>query len=220
MMFDHSAQGGGHGTNWLHQSPAGFKLICLFLVSVALFYWPILWFICLILVCILGLYLLAGFSLLTPLRLFKSLWLLMGLLFIFSLFHSSALAAGVIVLRLVCLFFLANLITLTTPLSIMMACFERFFVILKPFGVNPAKVALVFSLTLRFIPLLNRLVGEVRQAQAARGLERSFLAVFVPVIISMLKMTDEIADAIEARGYDTSMTVKIQEMKIVDGRTA
>jgi len=202
MIFDHAAQEGGHGTSWLHQSPAGFKLICLFLISVALFYWPILWFIGLTLMCIFGLYLIAGFSLLTPLRLFKSLWLLMGLLFVFSLFHSGLLEAGVIVLRLVCLFFLANLITLTTPLSVMMACFERFFVILKPFGVHPAKVALVFSLTLRFVPLLHRLVGEVRQAQAARGLERSFLAVFVPVIISMFKMSNEIADAIEARGYD------------------
>jgi len=201
--LDISSQERGRGFDLCHRLPAGYKLICLLVVSVALFYWPLLWFIALVLAVILSLYWLAGFSPLTAFRRAKMLFFLMGMLFIFSVFHAGPVGAGVIVLRLVCLFFLANLVTLTTPLSVMMACFERFFIILKPFGLHPRKVALVFSLTLRFIPLLNRLVAEVRQAQAARGLERSFVAIFIPVIIAMLKMSEEIAEALEARGYDT-----------------
>jgi len=43
---------------------------------------------------------------------------------------------------------------------------------------------------------------DVRQAQAARGLERSLIASFVPVVILMLKMSEDIANALEARGFD------------------
>jgi len=201
-MFEHIDQGGGHGASLLHRCPVGFKLLILTMVSVALFGWPELWFVGLSVAVVSGLYPLAGFSLLIPFRQFQSLFWLLSLLFIFSLFQSGWLPASIIVLRLLCLFFLANLVTLTTPLSAMMACFERLFVILKPFGINPVKVALVFSLTLRFLPLLKRCVAEVRQAQAARGLERSLVASFVPVVILMLKMSEDITNAIEARGFD------------------
>jgi len=202
MMFDPLDPESGMGDSLVHRCSAGIKLGSLFLVSVALFSWPNFWFICLILGGVFGLYLIAGFSWRTPFHHMKPLLLLMGMLFLFSVLSVGGLEAGIIVLRLVCLFLLAGLITLTTPLSIMMACFEHFFVFLKPVGLNPLQAALVFSLTLRFVPLLNRLIGEVRQAQAARGLERSFIAIFIPVIILMLKMSEDIANALEARGYD------------------
>jgi len=202
MIFDMCDQGGGHGNSALHRVSAGFKLLVLALISVVLFTWPILWLIGLIFLGVVSLYPLAGFSLFTPLRQFKNLFWLIGILFVFSLLNVGWLSASILVLRLVCLFFLANLVTLTTPMSVMMASFERFFTILKPFGLHPARVALVFSLTLRFIPVLSRSMAEIRQAQAARGLERSFVASFIPMIVSMLKMSEEIADAIEARAFD------------------
>jgi len=201
-MFDSNIQTGGVGDSVLHRCPVGYKILILIATSIALFTWGTLWLGVPVFVIIFSLYWLAGFSLFMQLRQSKSLLWLLVLLFAFSLFSTDILSASVIVLRLVCLFFLANLVTLTTPLSVMMACFERIFIILKPLKCNPAKAALVFSLTLRFIPLLNRLVAEVRQAQAARGLERSLIASIIPVVVLILKMSEEIANALEARGYD------------------
>jgi len=54
---------------------------------------------------------------------------------------------------------------------------------------------------LRFIPVLAQITTEVREAQKARGMEHSIVAVAMPVAIRMLKMADDISDAIDARGY-------------------
>ncbi len=97
---------------------------------------------------------------------------------------------------------LAGLVTLTTRSSDMIAAVERGLAILRPIGVNPAKIGLAFSLALRFIPVLAKATQEVREAQKTRGLERSILATAIPVAVRTLKMGDEIAQAIDARGWD------------------
>jgi biotin transport system permease protein len=76
------------------------------------------------------------------------------------------------------------------------------FGLLRPLGVNPAKLALMLALTIRFIPLLAEQVREVRMAQRARGVERSIAALFVPLLVKIFTMADDLAAALEARGYD------------------
>ena len=73
--------------------------------------------------------------------------------------------------------------------------------VLRPLGVNPAKVSLALSLALRFIPVLAQITREVREAQRVRGLENSVIALAIPLFVRTLRMSDDIADAIEARGY-------------------
>ena len=69
-------------------------------------------------------------------------------------------------------------------------------------GVNPAKVSLMLSMTLRFIPLLIGKYHEIREAQKVRGLERSITAIVVPLLVKTLRMAAELTDAIESRCYD------------------
>ena len=52
------------------------------------------------------------------------------------------------------------------------------------------------GVTLRSI---GQIAGEVREAQIARGRRPSPLTLVVPVIVRLLKMADEITDAIDAR---------------------
>ena len=78
---------------------------------------------------------------------------------------------------------------------------ERGLPFLRPLGVNPAKVSLALSLALRFIPVLAQITQEVREAQRVRGLENSVIALAIPLFVRPLRMSDDIADAIEARGY-------------------
>lgn len=108
----------------------------------------------------------------------------------------------VTVLRFTILVSLAVVITLTTRVSDMVDALESDLRPLRFIGVNPAKVSLMISLAIRFVPLLVDLVREIRAAQQARGLERSIVAVAVPLIVKTLRMASVLTDAIEARGYD------------------
>ncbi len=108
----------------------------------------------------------------------------------------------VTVLRFTVLVSLAVVITLTTRVSDMVDALESALRPLRFIGINPAKISLMISLAIRFVPLLIDLVREIRAAQQARGLERSVTAVAVPLIVKTLRMASVLTDAIEARGYD------------------
>lgn len=125
------------------------------------------------------------------------------------LFGFQALLAGggwedmmVAVTRFAALILLATLVTLTTRVMDMVDLFEWLFGLMRPLGVNPAKMALMLALTIRFIPMLGEQVREVRMAQRARGVERNIAALFVPLLVKILTMADDLTAALEARGYD------------------
>ncbi len=129
------------------------------------------------------------------------------------LFGFQALLAGggweetaVAVARFAALILLATLVTLTTRVMDMVELFERLFGLLRPVGVNPAKMALMLALAIRFIPLLGEQVREVRMAQRARGVERNIAALFVPLLVKILTMADDLTAALEARGYNPAET--------------
>lgn len=128
-------------------------------------------------------------------------WIL-AVLVLVQLALDGWLAGLLVAARLASLVLLAGLVTLTTRSADLIEALQRGLRWLKPFGVNPAKAGLAIALTLRFIPVLAAITAEVREAQRARGLERSLVALTVPVVVRMLKMSDDIAAAIDARSYD------------------
>ncbi|WP_062017317.1 energy-coupling factor transporter transmembrane protein EcfT [Aureimonas sp. AU4] len=102
--------------------------------------------------------------------------------------------------RLAALLLLAALATATTRPSDIAAAIERLVApVLRPLGVDPARVGLAVGLAIRFVPVLAAVASEIREAQAARGLDRSLVALAVPLVVRTLKMADEIAEAIDAR---------------------
>lgn len=123
------------------------------------------------------------------------------------LFVVQSLLAGVesgavTVLRFGVLLLLSSLATLTTRVSDLLAALEWAMQPLVHVGVNPAKISLAVSLTLRFIPVVVQTVSDVRDAQRARGIEKNMVALTVPVVVRTLKMADDVADAIEARSLE------------------
>lgn len=189
------------GTSPLHRMRPGSKLLVLMGGATLLFLYESLALTIAALALTLLLYRLAGI----PPR--KMLAQIRPLLWIFALFFalqywlSGPMLAAYVVLRLATLVLLASLVTLTTRSSDMIDAMTRALSLLKPLGVNPGKVSLAISLALRFIPVLAQITAEVREAQKARGLERSVIAVAMPVAIRTLKMADDISDSIDARGY-------------------
>jgi biotin transport system permease protein len=108
-----------------------------------------------------------------------------------------------LVARLTVLLLLATLVSLTTRVSDQLEALGRALRPLALVGVSPARLGLLLSLTLRFIPLVAEWTREVREAQRVRGLEHHPLALLVPLLVKTLRTADALAEAIDARGFDS-----------------
>jgi len=114
-------------------------------------------------------------------------------------------------LRLIFLVLFANLMTLTTSPMELADGLERLFSPLKPLGFPAHELAMMMTIALRFIPTLLNETDRIMKAQLARGAEldqggiikrlRAFIPVLVPLFVIVFKRADELAVAMEARGY-------------------
>lgn len=190
------------GRSPVHRLPAGAKLLALFLSSTCLFFVddPVILGAVLLLVA-LG-YRVAGISMAQawqPLR--QLLWLAI----VFFLVHAltTSWINGVsVVLRLSALIALAVLLSLTTRASDLVEVIVR---VLRPLGLvglPVERLALMLSMTLRYIPMLYAGFQELREARLARGAGGGTLSVLMPLLIRSLRQADALAEAIDARGYD------------------
>lgn len=113
--------------------------------------------------------------------------------------------------RLVMLVIIASLLTLTTSPIRLTDGLER---ILRPFkvvGVPAHELALMMTIALRFIPTLAEEADRIMRAQMARGAEfrsgsltsriKNLIPVLVPLFVAAFRRADELATAMEARGY-------------------
>ncbi|KUK38751.1 MAG: Cobalt transport protein, partial [Synergistales bacterium 54_24] len=114
-------------------------------------------------------------------------------------------------LRLIFLVLFANLLTLTTSPMELADGLERLLSPLKPLGFPAHELAMMMTIALRFIPTLLNETDRIMKAQLARGAEldqggiikrlRAFIPVLVPLFVIVFKRADELAVAMEARGY-------------------
>ena len=190
------------GDSAIHRCPPGAKILALIVAGTLLFALPRVELAVAALVVTGLLYRLAGIPARFVLAQLRPLAWMLAVLVLVQLALDGWLAGLLVAARLAALVLLAGLVTLTTRSSDLIEALQRGLSWLKPLGVDPAKVGLAIALTLRFIPVLAAVTAEVREAQRARGLERSIVALTVPVVVRMLKMSDDIAAAIDARSYD------------------
>ena len=82
---------------------------------------------------------------------------------------------------------------------------------LKVIKVPAHEIAMIISIALRFIPTLIDEANRIMKAQASRGVDfdegslkekiSSILALIIPLFASSFQRAEELADAMEARGY-------------------
>lgn len=185
--------------SWMHRLRPGIKLIALPMVGTTLFLIHSFAFMMAAFVAVLLLYLAARLSPRIAWAQVRPALPVLVIIFLAQFWLDGGINAITVTVRLATLILLAALITLTTRTADLVSALERFLAPLQSLGIDAVKVSLAISLTIRFIPVVAGIGAEVREAQRARGLERSFLALAVPVIVRTLKMTDEIAEAIDAR---------------------
>ncbi|MCE7027518.1 energy-coupling factor transporter transmembrane component T family protein [Jiella avicenniae] len=187
------------GDSRLHRAGAGIKLAALLFFGTLLLAVSSLPLAAIGLLAVLALHALAGFGPRVLWAQLRPIAVVVAVLVLAQLWLATPSEAVLLVLRFAALVLAAGLVTLTTRTSDLVAAIERGLSPLARLGLDVGKVSLAISLAIRFIPAVGQIASEVREAQLARGRRPSPLTLVVPVIVRLLKMADEIADAIDAR---------------------
>lgn len=191
-------------TSWLSRIPAGWKFGTLLAISISLYlisFWQVLLVLLLVSIATLVSARVDFKQLRMPL---VTLAAILAVVLILLGIQTGWLNATIAVLRLLTMCIFAYSVSLTTSFDAMLELFQKVASPLRVLGANPAQIALALSMAIRFIPELKRVYLEVREAQHARGLGNNPLAVSVPLVIRSLKIADETAEALDARGYDSA----------------
>ena len=127
-------------------------------------------------------------------------------------FYEQGVTQGVfIALRLLYLILMTTILTLTTTPIEITDGMESLLGPFKKVGLPVHELALMMSISLRFIPTLMQETDKIMKAQTARGLDFSsgpikarvsaIVPLLIPLFISSFKRAEELAIAMEARGY-------------------
>jgi energy-coupling factor transport system permease protein len=126
--------------------------------------------------------------------------------------YEQGLKQGIFIsIRFLSLIIVTTLLTLTTTPIEVTDGVESLLSPLKKFNMPVHELALMMSISLRFIPTLMEETDKIMKAQAARGVDfssgsfqeriKAVVSLLVPLFINAFKRAEELATAMEARGY-------------------
>ena len=127
-------------------------------------------------------------------------------------------------MRLIFLVLFSSLLTLTTTPKKLTDGIEKEFGFLKIFKIPIADIALMMSISLRFVPILMEEVDKIMRAQMSRGARfddkniikraKSYIPLLVPIFISSFRRANDLSLAMEARCYnDSDNRTKLNPLK-------
>jgi energy-coupling factor transport system permease protein len=148
---------------------------------------------------------------------------------IFSLSREGMIQGANVVLRIALVIVMSGILTRTTSPMELMSAIESLLHPLRYIGLPAEEIAMILSIAIQFIPTILEESDEIRKAQIARGArfesgklrERAMalLPMIVPIFISSFKRADELAEAMEARGYRGAKNRTAKEKKKIDLRS-
>ncbi|EJG1220894.1 energy-coupling factor transporter transmembrane protein EcfT [Staphylococcus pseudintermedius] len=133
----------------------------------------------------------------------------------FITIDSNGIREGILImLRLGFIMIVSTILTLTTsPLNLTDA-FDRLFKPLKYIKIPVAALSMMMSIALRFIPTLMEELDKIILSQKSRGSNissgslaariKAFIPLLIPLFISAFQRAEELAIAMEVRGYDAN----------------
>ncbi|MGB9769857.1 MULTISPECIES: energy-coupling factor transporter transmembrane component T family protein [Caldisericum] len=120
-----------------------------------------------------------------------------------------------IAIRLIILTILTFLLTSTTTTTDLALGFRNVILPFKIFKFPVEELSLMISISLQFVPILFEEADRIMKAQMARGADfesgnlfvraRSFLPVILPLILNAFNRADQLAMAMESRGFILGM---------------
>lgn len=188
------------GDTWLHRLPAGAKLLGMMAASIVVvtLRGPVSAVAALVVALVLVAWSRMGVR--TTLRTLRGLLLVAVMLAAYQAWQRDWARAVESVVDLVALVLLATVLTTTTPVADVLDAITRALRPLRPIGVDAERVALAFSMVLRFIPTTFEIARETRDAARSRGLDRDPRARLTPMVIRSVAHARATGEALHARG--------------------
>lgn len=145
--------------------------------------------------------------------------------FEFKVYQAGVFKASFIFIRIILMVGITSLLTLSTMSTEINNGIESVLSPLKLLKIKVGVFAMLISLTLRFIPTLMIESKKIMNAQASRGVDFSegslkdkanqIIALLIPMFVISFKRAEELANAMEARGYIIgAKRTKIDELKL------
>ncbi len=143
----------------------------------------------------------------------KKIWLLLLVVGLFQGFAGksfdifSCLNA---IFKIMGIFLTATLYTRISTQNELLYFWEICFKPLKLFGLSSNELALTMVIAIRFLPVFMDEIERIRIAQIARGAKLSknsivtainFMPLLIPILTQAIRRSEELADAMEVRGY-------------------
>lgn len=184
----------------LHRIPVGPKLLALIALTVCLYAVQSPCLLAAALLAIAVLHLPGGPTFWRfALRQLRPLWPFIAIVLIWHAVADDLMNGTAILLRMITVVAAANLVTMTSRLSDMIAVLER---ICRPFAaiIPPRRLALAIALVIRFIPVLSDRTTQLIEAYRARSPKNPKWRIIAPAAIAALDNADHAAEALRARG--------------------
>jgi len=191
------------GDSPLHRMPAGPKLVLLVVLVLAVSLLPTApWAAGVsVAVCVVAYLFGGGMPQLAVLaQQFWALKWVVAFMLVGQLIFLGPVPAVLNTMRVTAAVLLATLLALTTRVTALLDALERGLAPLRFVRIDPARVALMLTVTLSTLPVMGRIAHDVREAQRARGARAGVRTFAVPYLVMALKHADELGDALAARG--------------------
>lgn len=118
----------------------------------------------------------------------------------------------------------ASVLTMTTLPTELVSGIERLLRPLKRLGVPSHDLAMMVSVSLRFVPTFLEEIDRIKAAQMARGASfgsgpfirrtRSAISLLLPLVLRAFRRADELVTAMEARGYRRGPRTYMKELSM------
>jgi energy-coupling factor transport system permease protein len=113
---------------------------------------------------------------------------------------------------------------MTTPPSTLVAALEKLLRPLRIIRVPTQDLAVMVSMALRFVPTFQEEYHRMKTARLARGGDmkgkgllrklKTVISIVVPLILSAFRRADDLAAAMEARGYARGPRTTLRELRM------
>lgn len=131
----------------------------------------------------------------------------------FYIYKEAIVQTVYVILRLIMILIVSTLLSSSTNPSELTYALEFYLKPLKVFHINVYEIAIMVSISLRFIPTLLEEMERIKKAQTSRGIDfeygkykdklRGLTSLIIPLFISCFDKADELTNAMIARGYDS-----------------
>ncbi len=135
-------------------------------------------------------------------------------IFGFTLYSGALIQTLYIVIRLVLMISVTTILTATTKPLDMTLGIEDLLKPFKRFKVPTHEISMMISIALRFIPTILEEAYRIMKAQQSRGIDleegkineklKAVLALIIPLFLCAFQRAEDLANAMEARGYNPS----------------